>query len=183
MPHQELNEITKRVRELREVCDYSQEHLARELGISTDVYAAYETDGTFPISVLYEIANKFHVDFNELVTGEQSRITTYQVVRRGAGRDSKRFEGYRYEDLAFRFADKVMQPLLVTLEPSDSSVPLVKHAGQEFNMVLSGTMALVFEDRELILEKGDSVYFNPNFPHGQRCVGDEKAQFLTVIAE
>ena len=178
-----INEIAARVKELREVCDYSQEQLASELGLDPAAYAGYEENGDFPISVLYEIANKFGVDFNELITGEQSHIDTYQVVRRGQGKTVSRFPGYRFKDLAFRYADKIMQPLLVTLEPSDEPADLVTHAGQEFNLVLKGSIDVVFEDKVIILNEGDSIYFNPSHPHGQRCHGDTKARFLTVIAE
>ena len=178
-----INEIAARIRELREVCDYSQEQLAKELGLETEQYAGYEQNGDFPISVIYEIANKFKGDFNELITGEPSRIDTYQVVRRGHGKSVSRFPGYRFKDLAFRYADKIMQPLLVTLEPSDEPAKLVTHTGQEFNLVLKGSIAVVFEDKEIILNEGDSIYFNPTYPHGQRCHGDSKARFLTMIAE
>jgi len=178
-----INEIAARVRELRESCEYSQEKLAEELGLTAEQYAGYEEKGDFPISVIYEIANKFGVNFNELITGEQSRIDTFQVVRRGMGKSISRFPGYRFKDLAFRYADKIMQPLLVTLEPSDEPAKLVTHAGQEFNLVLKGSIAVVFEDREIILNEGDSIYFNPTYPHGQRCAGDSKARFLTMIAE
>ncbi|MBQ3841725.1 MAG: helix-turn-helix transcriptional regulator [Ruminiclostridium sp.] len=178
-----IKEIAARVRELREVCDYTQEQLADELGIAADVYAGYELDGDFPISVIYEIATKFKVDFNELITGEPSRIDTYQVVRRGQGKTVSRFPGYRFKDLAFRYADKIMQPLLVTLEPSDEPAELVTHSGQEFNLVLRGSIDIIFEDTVINLKEGDSVYFNPSYPHGQRCHGDTKARFLTVIAE
>lgn len=178
-----INEIAARIRELREVCDYTQETLAKELNVDPEAYKGYEQNGDFPISVIYEIANKFGVDFNELITGEPSRIDTFQVVRRGKGRSVSRYPGYRFKDLAFRYADKIMQPLLVTLEPDDAPAKLVSHAGQEFNLVLKGTIAVVFEDQEIILHEGDSIYFNPNYLHGQRCVGDTKARFLTMIAE
>ena len=178
-----INEITARIRELREVCGYSSEKLAEELGVPAEQYAGYEANGDFPISVIYEIANKFNVDFNELITGEPSRIDTFQVVRRGQGKSISRFPGYRFKDLAFRYADKIMQPLLVTLEPSDEPAKLVTHTGQEFNLVLKGTVAVIFEDQEIILNEGDSIYFNPTYAHGQRCVGDSKARFLPVIAE
>ena len=178
-----INEITARIRELREVCDYTQEQLAEELGIPAEQYAGYEQNGDFPISIIYEIAVKFKVDFNELVTGEPSRIDTYQVVRRGMGKSISRYPGYRFRDLAYRYTDTIMQPLLVTLEPSDEPAQLVSHGGQEFNLVLKGSIAVMFEDQEIILHEGDSIYFNPAHPHGQRCYGDTKARFLTVIAE
>ena len=178
-----IKEIAARIRELREACDYTQEKLADELGINAETYVGYELNGDFPISVIYEIANKFKVDFNELITGEPSRIDTYQVVRRGQGKTVSRFPGYRFKDLAFRYADKIMQPLLVTLEPSDEHAELVTHAGQEFNLVLRGSIDVIFDDKVITLNEGDSVYFNPSYPHGQRCHGDAKARFLTVIAE
>lgn len=179
----EISGIANRIRELREVCDYTQEQLAAELGVDPAVYAEYEAEGDFPISVIYEIANKFRVDFNELVTGNPARLDSYHVVRRGHGQSVSRFEGYRFKDLAFRYSGKVMQPLLVTLDPSDERPDLVTHTGQEFNLVLKGTVAVIIEDKEIILNEGDSIYFNPAVPHGQRCVGESKARFLTVIAE
>ena len=45
----EISEIANRIRELREVCDYSTAQLAKELGISEETYIGYETEGNFPI--------------------------------------------------------------------------------------------------------------------------------------
>lgn len=181
---QELNEIAIRIRELRDACGYTQDEFAKELSINPKVYSEYEIDGAdIPISVIYEIANKCGVDFTEIITGVAAKLDTYHVVKRGDGRSINRYTGYRFEDLAFRYNHKIMQPLLVTLDPSDSPASLVKHPGQEFNLVLEGSIALTFDGKEIILNAGDSIYFNPNHQHGQRCVGDVKARFLTVIAE
>ncbi len=180
----ELNEIAARIRELRDVCGYTQEQLAAELGIDLRVYMDYEIDGAnIPISVIYEIANKFGVDFTEIVTGVGAKLNTYHIVKNGEGKSVSRYPGYRFEDLGFRYSHKIMQPLLVTLDPSDEPAALVTHAGQEFNLILEGTVAVTFDDRELILSKGDSIYFNPMHLHGQKCVGNVKAKFLTIIAE
>ncbi len=180
----EINEIALRIKELREVCGYTQEKLAEELGLELSVYADYEENGNnIPISIIYEVANKFGVDFTEIVTGVGAKLNTYNVVKKGQGKSVNRYPGYKFEDLAFRYAHKIMQPLLVTLEPSDEPAALVSHKGQEFNLVLEGSIAIVFEDKEIILSAGDSIYFNPTYLHGQKCVGDIKARFVTVIAE
>ena len=55
--------------------------------------------------------------------------------------------------------------------------------GEEFNLVLKGSLIVVFGDQEIVLNEGDSIYFNPTYPHGQRCNGDVPATFLTMIAE
>ena len=180
----EINEIGARLRELRETSDYTVEQLAAELNVSPEVYRSYEQNGRdIPISVIYEVANKFGVDFAEIVTGTPARLDTYHIVKRGHGRVVNRNPEYHCEDLAYRYADKVMQPLLVTLEPTDTPAKLITHTGQEFNMVLEGTVVVCIGDKEFTLTAGDSIYFNPTIPHGQRCGGEEKARFITVIAE
>jgi len=180
----DFTQIGLRIKGLREACDITREELAAELGVSTETYSAWEETGSdVPISAIYHIANKFGVDFVEIVSGEYARLDTFQVVKAGQGREVERYPGYHFEDLAWRFKDKVMQPLLVTLDPSDAPAALVTHSGQEFNMVLEGTIVVTFDDRELPLEPGDTIYFNPTHPHGQRCGGDTPATFVTVIAE
>lgn len=83
----EINEIGLRLRELRETSDYTVERLAAELKVDPDVYRGYEQDGKdIPISLIYEIANKFGVDFAEILTGNPARLDTYHIVRRGHGR-------------------------------------------------------------------------------------------------
>ena len=42
---------------------------------------------------------------------------------------------------------------------------------------------VTWEDKEFELNAGDSIYFNPEHPHGQRCGGDVPAKFVTIIAE
>jgi mannose-6-phosphate isomerase-like protein (cupin superfamily) len=129
------------------------------------------------------IAKRANVDMGVLLTGHSAHLNTFQVVRAGQGRQVDRFPGYHFQDLAYAYANKTMQPLLVTLQPSDEPAALVTHRGQEFNYVTEGTVILVFADREIELHVGDSVYFNPQLPHGQHCGSDEPATFVTIIME
>jgi transcriptional regulator with XRE-family HTH domain len=180
----DFKQIGLRIKGLREACDIPREELAQELGVDVDTYIAYEETGAdVPISAIFHIANRFGVDLTEILTGTGAKLDTYQVVKGGNGRIVNRYPGYRYQDLAWLFNHKIMQPLLVTLDPTDEPAELVTHTGQEFNLVLDGTVAVTFDDKELVLEAGDSIYFNPTHPHGQKCVGDTVARFVTIIAE
>ncbi|NTU70643.1 MAG: cupin domain-containing protein [Coriobacteriia bacterium] len=180
----DFTQIGLRIRGLREACDITRDELATELGVSAETYAAYEDTGAdIPISAVYHIASRFGVDLSEILSGTDARLDTYQVVKAGSGRPVSRHPGYRYQDLAWLFSRKVMQPLLVTLDPTEEPAALVTHTGQEFNMVLSGSIVLTFDDREITLDVGDSIYFNPTHPHGQKCNGSTPAQFVTIIAE
>lgn len=180
----ELREIGLRIKGLREACDVSREEMAKDFGVSLETYARWEETGEdVPISAIYHLARRFGVEFTEILTGTAAKLNTYQVVRKGQGREVDRYPGYYYEDLAWRYGGKIMQPLLVVLDPSDDPAKLVTHTGQEFNLVLEGTVIVTWDDKEFELNTGDSIYFDPSHPHGQRCEGDVPARFVTVIAE
>ncbi len=178
----EIRAMADRIRELRDICGYTRASMAESLGISDEKYASYEDCGEdIPISVLYQLSNLLSVDINELLTGKAPHLQTYCVVRRGQGRRIDRYPGYSFQSLASTFKRKIMEPLLVSVDPSDEP-ELVTHPGQEFNLVLEGVIDLYFDSKVIRLESGDSIYFSPAHPHGQRAVGGT-AKFLTVIAE
>ena len=179
-----LKELGMRIQGLREACDVSRHTMAEELGVDIDTYRAWEETGVdIPISAVYHMATKFNVDLAEVLTGTAPKLNTYHVVRRGETEEVERFPGYHYEDMASRYSHKIMQPLLVVLDPSDEPAKLVTHTGQEFNLVIEGTVVVTWADKEFELNAGDSIYFNPEHPHGQRCGGDIPAKFVTIIAE
>ncbi|MBQ3106898.1 MAG: helix-turn-helix transcriptional regulator [Eggerthellaceae bacterium] len=180
----EMEEIGLRIKGLREACDVTAEEMAAELEVSLETYLRWEETGAdVPISAIYHMAREFGVEFTEILTGTAAKLDTYQVVKAGEGREVDRYPGYYYEDLAWRYSGKIMQPLLVVLDPSDEPAKLVSHSGQEFNLVIEGTMVITWDNNEFVLNVGDSIYFNATRPHGQRCGGDVPAKFVTVIAE
>ncbi len=179
-----FKQIAARIRELREVWELSVEELAAETGVDVNTYNAYENDGVnIPISVLYHLSHKFNVDLEEILTGLSPRLDDMCVVKKGRGLSVDRYPGYSFQSLAPKFTHKIMEPLLVTVEPSDKPLKLVTHSGQEFNMVLQGEIEIVFDKKQITLKEGDSIYFNPMIPHGQKALGGKTARFLTVIAE
>lgn len=181
---EQMKELGERLCGLREACDMSVEEMAAELSVSPGTYREWEETGEdVPISALYHIARRFNVELTEILTGTSAKLDTYHVVRRGEGQEVDRFPGYHYDDMAWRYKGKVMQPLMVVLDPTDEAAPLVTHQGQEFNFVVEGSIVFTFGDKEMVLNEWDSVYFNPEHPHGQRCHGDKTAKFITIITE
>lgn len=174
-------QISARIREMREILELSPLQVAEQLGISEDLYQQYEANQvSMPISTLYQLAEIFDTDFTILLTGDSPRMEDYTLVRAGRGVNVDRCPGYKFSALAFNYIGRTMEPMLVELAEDGREVPLITHSGQEFNLVLSGTVKLVLGKHEFILNEGDACYFNPRVPHGQRAVGG-KATFLTVI--
>ncbi|MFA6948325.1 MAG: XRE family transcriptional regulator [Eubacteriales bacterium] len=180
----QVEQIAARVRELREILDIPVADIARDIGVDADVYQKYESgEDDIPVGKLYLIASVLHVDPTVLLIGDSPRMVDYTIVRGGRGIDVERYAGYRFSSLAYNYINREMEPMIVTLDPSIVRPELVTHEGQEFNYVLEGNVAVILRDKEYILRAGDSMYFNPAIPHGQRAVGDTPAKFLTIINE
>jgi len=176
--------VAMRIRELRDIAGYSVEEIAGKLGINPELYAQYEHDGTdIPISVIYALAHIYKADTTEILTGKSPKNISLSLVRKGQGLKVERFEGYNFENIAHQFRNKTMEPMIVTLQPGAEMPKMVMHSGQEINFCLEGSMKLHHDGREIILEEGDCVYFDPSKPHGQCAAGYEQAKFLTVINE
>ena len=180
--NEQIRMIGARIRELRDILDITQEQAADSVGIDIELYRSYEdARDDIPIGVLYGLAAKFGVDPTVLMTGDSPRMDDYTLVRKGQGMKIERYPGYSFSALAFNFKNRDMDPMIVTLSHTDKA-ELVSHSGQEFNYVLAGSIKVVIGAKEFALEAGDSIYFNPSVPHGQRAL-TETAMFLTVINE
>jgi len=183
MPN-EIREIGERMKALREIAGYSCEKLAGILGLSVEEYLKYESGETdIPISILFKIADEFHVEFTALATGKEPRLQRYTLVRSGKGLDVNRRKDYKYNNLAYNFVNKKAEPFLVTVEPQpdDKPVPRNSHPGQEFNYVLEGTLKIMLDGHEIILQPGDSLYFDSSIPHGMQALNNQTAKFLAII--
>ncbi|MEA5003515.1 MAG: XRE family transcriptional regulator [Christensenella sp.] len=175
-------QIAARIRELREILEIPQEEVARKVGVGLQEYQKYESaQDDIPIGVLYGVAAELKVDPTELLTGEAPRMDEYTIVRGGNGVSVERYPGYSFTSLAYNYKHRDMEPMIVTISPSEEA-ELVTHDGQEFNYVLEGSIKIVIGEREFVLGAGDSIYFNPAIPHGQRAI-DGEAKFLTIINE
>lgn len=184
MANQTPDQVVARIRELRDILGIPPEAAAEKLGVTVATYLDYESGAqSIPINAIYALADLFGTDVTVLLTGEQPRMEGYTVVRAGKGAHVDRYEGYQFESLASNYIHRVLEPMLVTLEPHEDEAhepALVSHHGQEFNYVLAGRVRVVVGKGDFILSPGDSIYFDARLLHGQRAIGGP-AKFLTII--
>lgn len=175
-------EIGLRIKEFREVSEVSVNEMISFLNIDEDTYIAYEEgEKDIPASLLYEIAQKFNVDMSLLLTGEESRMHIFSVTRKGAGTAVDRRKKYKYEHLADKFLHKKAEPFIVTVEPKNKKPSTDSHPGQEFNYVLAGSIKMYIHEQEIILNAGDSIFFDSSYEHAMEALNNEDAKFLAVI--
>jgi len=176
-------QIPGRIKELREIMEISAMDMAAAINVPLETYGKYESgEQDIPISVLYHIAGRLGTNVTVLMTGEDPRMESAAVCRKGKGVQVERYPGYEYSSLAYNFKGRTMEPLWVLLDSSRPPAAQVSHSGQEFNYVVQGRMKVTVGKAEYVLVEGDTIYFDATLPHSQSAV-DGKAQFITIIQE
>ena len=170
--NEQIQQIAERLAGLRDALEITPEEMAKVCNLTTEQYLLLES-GTVDISVsvLHQISQAYGVELTTLIT------------RNGKGVAVERTKAYKYQSLAAGFVGRKADPFLVTVHPKPEDEPMYlnSHPGQEYNMVLKGRLLLQINNKDLILEEGDSIYFNSELPHGMKALDGEKVSFLAVI--
>lgn len=179
---QQLREMGQRLADLREIKDITIAEMANKLEMPVEEYLAYEEGkNDFSFSFMVNVATILGVEVSCLLSGNAPTLNDCAVVRKGQEFFIKKEGVYDYKYLGFTFKDKKADPFFVQCMPGEEDVDLHSHKGQEFNFVLSGKMILKVGERTYELNKGDSVYFNSDLPHGIKVLGDTPVKFLAVV--
>jgi transcriptional regulator with XRE-family HTH domain len=180
----QIQEIASRIKELREISGISAESFARELDLDPILLSEYESGNIdIPVGFLLKVAHRLNLELTSLLKGDEPKLHVYSVVRNSKGVNVDRRKQYHYESLASNFIHKKAEPFIVTVEPevSGSQLEFNSHPGQEFNYVLEGSLMVVVDGHEIILNQGDSIYFDSGYKHAMKALNNREARFLAVI--
>lgn len=92
---------------------------------------------------------------------------------------------FSYEFLGTTAAGKQMSPILGTVHARriDGPEDFVRHPGEEFVYVLTGTIDVHFDTGEVVqLRKGDSLYFDSSVGHAYVSVSRQLARVIGVTS-
>jgi quercetin dioxygenase-like cupin family protein/DNA-binding XRE family transcriptional regulator len=181
---EQIKQIAERITEIREISGISAETLANKLGVSTDAYNKYESGNSdIPVGILFEISEFFNIELSVILGGDNPKLRIYGVVRKEKGLKLERRKQYKYESLAYNFIHKKAEPFMVTVDPypEEHELQFNSHPGQEFNYVIKGTMKTIIDGHEIILNEGDSIYFDSGCKHAMKAMNNEQVKFLAIV--
>jgi transcriptional regulator with XRE-family HTH domain len=182
--NEQIKQIAERIKEIREISGISTETMADRLGVPREKYILYEEGETdIPVGVVFNISELFNVELSVLLGGDNPRLRIYSIVRNDKGLRLERRKQYRYESLAFNFMHKKAEPFMVTIDPNpqDALLEFNSHPGQEFNYVIRGTMLTNIDGHEIVLNEGDSIYFDSGHKHAMKALNNEQVKFLAIV--
>jgi len=181
-------QVARRIREIRKSKDLTLERLGEKAGISRGMLSRLENNQCSPpIATLSKIAQALEVPigvfFQEdhpaasqrfAITRRDQRV---QAVRHGAQ------IGFTY--WAFNKARNLhLIEAFIIRHPAVKKVPkmLFDHPGEEFLLVLSGSVEFVIGREIIRLDAGDAIHFDPSVAHRVQNRGKTHAECLVVVA-
>lgn len=180
----DILQIAERLKGLREAVGATVEEMASAGCVTVEKYLAFESGSEdIPIIFLKQIATANRVDLSTLLFADEPHMTSYFLTRKDKGQSIERVAGYKYQSLAAGFLNRKADVFQVVVEPSSKEIPAHPrcHSGQEFVLVLEGKLLLQINNKDLVLEVGDSLYFDAGLPHGMKALDEKTAKFISVI--
>jgi len=178
--------LSDRIRRVREMRGLTIRDLSSRTGIDIDTLESIESGKIIPaLGQLVKLGRALDMKMGYFISPGIDKLMT--VVRKHERRPISRYGetksiecGYFYESLAPEKANRLMEPFIVTLVPTNLE-EFSAHAGQEFIYVLEGEMKVQVGDRVDFLKPGDAVYYDSNQPHFVRCAGTTATKILAVL--
>lgn len=179
-------DIGSQVRALRNKRDLTLQDLAKLTGLSKPNLSQIENNlVTPPIATLLKIATALGVAIGYFFRDSSKPlnvVVTRKDDRCGVAKGPHISHiGYAYEPLAYTKINKSMEPFVVDMEERKAAdIVFNNHRGEEFLFVLHGQIEFRCGEDVILLEEGDSIYFDADIPHGYRGVAGP-AKALAVI--
>jgi len=166
----------------------SLEQLAQRTGLKAELIRLVEEEDVYPsLGPLLKIARALGVRLGTLLDDQVSSDPL--IVRHPERSQELSMLRSKNAPVALRFyslgrgkTDRHMEPFFVELLPeSAKEKQLSSHEGEEFIVVHSGHVEIVYGKEAHTLAEGDSIYYNSIVPHYVSCHGATTASIYAVL--
>jgi len=181
-------QLGQRVREIRLSQNLTLEEASKRTGLARSTLSKIENEQISPtFSAVTKLVKGLGIDMPQLFTQPRRDRTgggRRDITRAGQGRPHPT-PTYEHEMLATALSSKKMIPYrtVVRARHFDEYGDWVRHDGEEFLYVLEGQVMFYTEFYEpILLNTGDSAYYDCEMGHALVSVGESDACVLWVTA-
>lgn len=183
-----LEKVSQRIASLMEKKQISLQELAARTGLDIHFLEHVKNDDVYPsLGPLLKIARALgvrlgtflddQVSEDPLIIRLEERKTELSMLR-----DKDEPVSHRFYSLGRGKTDRHMEPFFVELLPeSGKEKTRSSHEGEEFIVVVSGEIEILYGTETHTLKTGDSIYYNSIVPHHVGCAGTEPASIYAVL--
>lgn len=184
------NIIGEKIKSLRTAKEISIEELAERSGLAIEQIRRIEENIDIPsLAPLIKIARTLGVRLGTFLD-DQINETGAVICRHGEEDDTISFSNnavdarqhLHYHSLSRSKTDRHMEPFVIDIDANqDKEFQLSAHEGEEFIMVLKGTLEINYGKQTYLLEEGDTIYYDSIVPHHVHAFEGQVARILAVI--
>jgi len=186
VPQKEKEGLGERISAARQMRGLSLDDMSSRTGIDVATLNRIESNEILPpLGQLIRLGKALDMKMGYFISPGVDKPVT--IVRKGQGQAVARYGkkksqqfGYIYESLAPEKANRLMEPFVVTLLPTETD-EFSAHDGQEFIYVLEGDMKVRIGNLTQTLHPGDSIYYDSNQPHLVKAATKAKTTILAVL--
>jgi len=173
--------IGHKLKRLRIVNALTQEELAERTDLTKGFISQIENDTASPsIATLEDILEALGTTPAQFFCDmEMNEKVVYHKGDRVLTPDSN--DKFQVELLIPGSGNRKMDPVLVTVKPKQESFKDPVHEGEEFGILLQGTVELNLEDKTYTVKEGDCFYFSADKNHCLVNNGNQTAKILWVV--
>ena len=177
--------LAQRIRTRRQELGLTLDQVATATGLTRGFLSKVENFRTTPsLPSLFHIAQALGVTLSELVEGLDERPTLV-VVRKDERQLLHRDDGessMTYFALAHKRPGKAMEPFLLEIGPGQGRREMLAHEGEEFLMLLEGTLDYWYDNEQFTFQAGDCWYDDGSVPHALFNSGQVTTRVLVVYS-
>ena len=182
----EIAAVGAAIRTLRRRRGLSLRDLSRLTGFSIGFLSLVERgQSSLALTSLYKVAKALDSDVGHFFQANGGAPDSHPLphVRRASETSEIAIAGGNrtYRLLSGRAPDRVLEPILVTVEPTEAIEEPYNHEGEEFAYVLAGELLFVVNGTEYRLGAGDSIHFAATVPHAIHNDTGAPVQALWVL--
>ena len=155
-------DLGKRIKERRTYLCLTQEELANRCELTKGYISQLENDKVSPsIETLELILEVLGISLSDFFKNEQ----TSPIVFSKDEQYEKEFDGYLQTWLVPTSQKHMMEPILVVLEPHQTTFKDYPHNGEEFGYVMDGEIIVSYGELKKKVSKGEAFYFETTCEH------------------
>ena len=155
-------EIGKKIKELRNTLNLSQEELASRCDLTKGYISQLENNLTSPsIATLVDILNALGTSLKDFFADEKDD----KIVFHKDDYVTKDYDDYSITWLVPNAQTNEMEPIIVKINPHSRTEEDYPHEGQEFGFVLEGEIVVVNDSLKVRCHKGETFYYDTSKVH------------------
>ncbi|MDR2822590.1 MAG: cupin domain-containing protein [Acholeplasmatales bacterium] len=172
-------DIGRKLRELRQFNNLTQDELADRLHLTKGCISQFENNVTYPsLDTLFKYLEVLGTDVKEFFGNTDDEKVVFHEDEFIVKEDKDLLIKTTYiAPSAMRFE---MEPILLSIDTGGRTHSINPHPGEQFGYVLMGQITLVLGKRRLTVKKGETFYFLSNKEHFIENSGSGAAKILWI---